>query len=567
MVLPALSGPALSDPASVALPGPPARLVAGETVPVGVEGDIQDGAAATTAALGVEWGTLLTVLGAFAAGAVLVYAALQLARGLLRRRPALRHGAARLSAPAAVAAGFLAARIWLGVMAEEQTWYRPASFLLLIAVAAAGAWAAWRLVGVVEEGILGRYQETGVEHRRERRIRTQTILLRRILNAVIVVVAIAVVLLGVPEVRTLGAGLLASAGVISVIAGLAVQSTLTNVFAGFQLAFTDAIRVGDVVDMEGVFGTVEEITLSNVVLKLWDGRRMVYPSSHFTTQPFENWTRVGTEVSGVVEMDVDWRVPMPALRERLSQLLASTDLWDGREDAMQVTDAVGGTVRIRAVVSARSSGDLWDLRCLVREDLVTFLRNEHPEGIVVQRMVDRPSAAERHHDDGAPGPVRPGPVRPGDQHPGEQRPGTARSGAESSGAEPSRAEPSAPADGPTPGQSRPGTAPLPRVDGQEPRPDTVTTPLTRVDDHSGLYTGSITAVQRNRELAGPGEEAFAERRAQQARQAREAERADSHAAEAGEGRDDRGAAADTRGADEAGRTDDAVTRRRQADED
>ena len=153
-------------------------------------------------------------------------------------------------------------------MAEEQTWYRPASFLMLIAVAAAVAWAAWRLVGVIEKGILGRYQETGVEHRRERRIRTQTILIRRILNAVIVVVAVAVVLLGVPEVRSLGAGLLASAGVISVIAGLAVQSTLTNVFAGFQLAFTDAIRVGDVVDMEGVFGIVEEITLSNVVLKL-----------------------------------------------------------------------------------------------------------------------------------------------------------------------------------------------------------------------------------------------------------------------------------------------------------
>ena len=177
---------------------------------------------------------------------------------------------------------------------------------------------------MIEAGILGRYQETGVEHRRERRIRTQTILIRRILNAVIVVVAVAVVLLGVPEVRSLGAGLLASAGVISVIAGLAVQSTLTNVFAGFQLAFTDAIRVGDVVDTEGVFGTVEEITLSNVVLKLWDGRRMVYPSSHFTTQPFENWTRVGAEVSGVVELDVDWRVPMDALRARLTHCLLYT---------------------------------------------------------------------------------------------------------------------------------------------------------------------------------------------------------------------------------------------------
>ena len=524
MVLSALSGPA-APPLSTSLD----RLLSGAAVPSGVQGDIQDGAAATTRAFGVEWGTLFTVLVAFAIGATVVYLALQVARVLLTRRPAFQHGAARLSLPAAVVTGLLASRIWLGVMAEDQTWYRPASFLMLIAVAAAGAWAAWRLVGVIEEGILGRYQETGVEYRRERRIRTQTILIRRILNAVIVVVAVAVVLLGVPEVRSLGAGLLASAGVISVIAGLAVQATLTNVFAGFQLAFTDAIRVGDVVDMEGVFGTVEEITLSNVVVKLWDGRRVVYPSSHFSTQPFENWTRVGTEVSGVVELDVDWRVPMDALRARLAQLLESTDLWDGREHAMQVTDATGGIVRLRAVVSARNSGDLWDLRCLVREDLVTFLRNEHPEGIVVQRMVGRHLA----QDDATPVPDGSDAGTPGADRAGEPGPDSPGEAAR---------------------EPRPRTAPMPRVDGAEPRPDTITTPLTRVGDHYGLYTGSITAVQRNRELAGPGEEAFAERRAQQAKHAAEA-------AAAEEGRSTRA------GLHAEGGLDDAVTRRRQDDED
>ena len=148
MVLPVL--PALATPPLLTALD---RLLAGETVPSGVEGDIQDGAAATTRAFGVEWGTLLTVLMAFAIGAAVVYLALQVARVVLVRRPAFQHGAARLSLPAAVAAGLLASRIWLGVMAEEQTWYRPASFLMLIAVAAAGAWAAWRLVGVIEEGI------------------------------------------------------------------------------------------------------------------------------------------------------------------------------------------------------------------------------------------------------------------------------------------------------------------------------------------------------------------------------------------------------------------------------
>ncbi|XNY99672.1 mechanosensitive ion channel family protein [Micrococcus luteus] len=510
------------------------RLLAGAAVPSGVEGDIQDGAAATTRAFGVEWGTLLTVLMAFAIGAAVVYLALQVARVVLVRRPAFQHGAARLSLPAAVVAGLLASRIWLGVMAEEQTWYRPASFLMLIAVAAAAAWAAWRLVGVIEAGILDRYQETGVEHRRERRIRTQTILIRRILNAVIVVVAVAVVLLGVPEVRSLGAGLLASAGVVSVIAGLAVQSTLTNVFAGFQLAFTDAIRVGDVVDMEGVFGTVEEITLSNVVLKLWDGRRMVYPSSHFTTQPFENWTRVGSAVSGTVEMDVDWRVPMEDLRDRLKELLASTDLWDGRDASMQVTDAIGGMVRIRAVVSARSSGDLWDLRCLVREDLVNFIRHDHPEAIHAQRLgvLEAPFAAEdpaedtdQTDDDGTASAASSG-AGSAPAPSGAPAEGGTASGGVASTAE--KGETAAGEKASERGEVPPPTARLPRLEGH-PAPRTgphPTAPLARVGQDSSMYTGSITAVERNREFAGPGEEAYAERkaRAEQERRAAEGQR-------------------------------------------
>ena len=506
------------------------RLTAEQVVPESVEQDVAQGADRAAAVLGVEWGTVAAVVGAFLAVATLTWGLFLLARLVLFRRDGIRAQVTRLTLPVSLFTGLLGARIALTVMAEEQAWFRPASFVLLVAVAAAAAWAAWRIVGAVEGAVLARYRHPGVNDRRERKIRTQTILIRRVLNAVIVVVALAAVLLAIPEVRSLGAGLLASAGLISVIAGLAVQSTLTNVFAGFQLAFTDAIRVGDVVDMEGVFGTVEEITLSNVVLKLWDGRRMVYPSSHFTTQPFENWTRVGAEVSGVVELDVDWRVPMDALRARLTQLLESTDLWDGREHALQVTDATGGVVRIRAVVSARNSGDLWDLRCLVREDLVAFLRHEHPEGIVVQRMVVRHPA----HDDAAPA--------------SEGSDAGARGGDRTG-------EPGPDGSGVAAREPRPRTAPLPRVDGADPRPDTLTTPLTRVGDHSGLYTGSMTAVQRNRELAGPGEEAFAERRAQQAKQAAEAAAAD----EAGR-RSGAGSHAD-------GPLDDAVTRRRQDDED
>ncbi|TFH99098.1 mechanosensitive ion channel domain-containing protein [Micrococcus lylae] len=463
--------------------------------------------------------------------------------------------------------------------AREAAWFPFVSFLLLAAFVGCLAWAAVRAVNVVEEQVLDRYREAGVNDRRERKVRTQTVLIRRILQAVIVVVAVAVVLLTIPAVRSLGAGLLASAGLISVIAALAVQSTLTNVFAGVQLAFTDSVRVGDVVTMDTTFGTVEDITLSNVVLKLWDGRRMVYPSSQFTTQPFENWTRVGSAVSGTVEMDVDWRVPMEDLRERLKELLASTDLWDGREASMQVTDAVGGMVRIRAVVSARTSGDLWDLRCLVREDLVNFIRHDHPEAIHAQRLsaLETPFRPGGLTDDdgtasasGLPScagsaPASSGAAPEGGSPASEERGGAGRAcagragtGAEEAGAVERGAGQrkagakdaggdvaAAPADREG---FHPPTARLPRVDGDT-RPQIgaqPTAPLARVGEDTSMYTGSITAVERNREFAGPGEDAYAERmakvRAEREEESRGAEREQERRSAGREeaGRDDEG---------------------------
>ncbi|MGW5853088.1 mechanosensitive ion channel domain-containing protein [Micrococcus sp. NPDC055215] len=475
------------------------RLAAAAEVPDEVQDGVQGTSDAAAEALGVTGGALFTAAIAFVLGWVGVWLAFQAVRLLMLRRAELRRQMAPLSLPLSLAGASLAARLALGVTARAETWYRGAAFVLMVVLVAALAWAAWRIVDLVEKRILWRYREVGVNDRRERRIRTQTMLIRRILSVVIVVIAIAAVLISIPEVRSLGAGLLASAGLISVIAGLAVQSTLTNVFAGVQLAFTDSIRVGDVVTMDGVFGTVEEITLSNVVVKIWDGRRMVYPSSHFTTEPFENWTRVGSAVAGVVELDVDWRVPMEDLRARLAALLESTELWDGKENAMQVTDAVGGMVRIRAVVSAKNSGELWDLRCLVREDLVAFLRQEHPEGILTQRHAEGQSAPQlAAHEPAAPQDAAPG-----------------------------AAHGSAPAPA-SPGRGREPAAQTTRIPAVRP----TTAPLTRVDEHSALYTGSITAVQRNAEMAGPGEDAFAERRAQRdaQREADGGDQAGAHAA-------------------------------------
>jgi len=214
--------------------------------------------------------------------------------------------------------------------------------------------AAWLLTAVVSSGfrqVLGRYRLDVADNRVARRVHTQLNLLNRIAMVAIWVLALGSVLLTFPGVSAVGTSLLASAGLVSVVAGLAAQSTLANVFAGIQLAFSDAIRVDDVVIAEGQWGKIEEITLTYVVVHIWDDRRLVLPSTYFTTTPFENWTRRNSELLGAVEIDLDWRIDPEGMRERLDEVLAGTDLWDGRAKVLQLTDATGGYVRVRVLVN------------------------------------------------------------------------------------------------------------------------------------------------------------------------------------------------------------------------
>jgi hypothetical protein len=244
---------------------------------------------------------------------------------------------------------------------------------LVIAIIAAAAWLIGDLLLVLEDVALTRYRTDVPDNLKARRVRTQVVILRRVTIAAIVVIAFGAALMTFPEVRTLGTSVVASAGLISVVAALAAQSTLGNVFAGLQLAFSDAVRIDDVVVVEEEWGKVEELTLTYVAVKIWDDRRLILPTSYFTTKPFENWTRKGSEVLGTAEFDVDWSVPVEAMRAELRKVCENTDLWDGRVCVLQVTDAVGGNVRLRALVSAHDAAALWDLRCLVREKLVTYL--------------------------------------------------------------------------------------------------------------------------------------------------------------------------------------------------
>jgi small-conductance mechanosensitive channel len=320
--------------------------------------------------------------------AVLFTAVVSLITRLIARRRAwpqnlIRH--ARLPFRTLV----LLTAVWIavGLAFPEASWMPTLTQVLTILVIVAAAWMLAALVTFVTDVTLGRYRIDVPDNRVARRIRTQTLIVRRLAIAVIVVIAIGAILLTFPAVRAVGASVLASAGIASIVAGLAAQSVLANMFAGLQLAFSDALRVDDVVVVEDEWGRVGEITLSYVVLDLWDDRRLVLPCTYFTTQPFENWTRRGSELLGSVEFDVDWRVSPARMREELDRVLSRTDLWDGRASVLQVTEATGGLVRIRILVTAADAPTLFDLRCHVREAMVTWMQRTMPDALPVQRVL------------------------------------------------------------------------------------------------------------------------------------------------------------------------------------
>ena len=249
--------------------------------------------------------------------------------------------------------------------------------VLVLALIAVAAWLVAVIAFVAEDLAVARYDVDVVDNRHARRVRTQVTLVRRVTVAVLALLAVAGMLLTFPAARAAGTSILASAGVLSIVAGLAAQTSLANVIAGLQLAFTDAIRVDDVVVVQAEWGRIEEITLTYVVVHVWDDRRLVLPSTYFTTTPFQNWTRTESAVLGSVEMDVDWTTPFDEMRTALDRMLDENNLWDERVKVLQVTDAVGSVIRVRVLVSAKDGPTLFDLRCQVREALVVWLQREH----------------------------------------------------------------------------------------------------------------------------------------------------------------------------------------------
>ncbi len=243
------------------------------------------------------------------------------------------------------------------------------------------SWFAIRILAAGEASLLARYPLTVEDNLKARKIHTQIRVLRRVITIVLAILGISAVLLSFEPVRQLGTTILASAGVLGIVLGIAAQRTLGLIIAGLQVALAQPIRIDDVVIVENEWGRIEEITLTYVVIRIWDHRRLVVPITYFIEEPFQNWTRRSAELIGSVYLYTDYTVPVPKLREELHRLLSESSHWDGNVSVLQVTGATEGALELRALMSAESSPVLWDLRCEIREKLLDYLQREHPEAL------------------------------------------------------------------------------------------------------------------------------------------------------------------------------------------
>lgn len=264
--------------------------------------------------------------------------------------------------------------------------------ILFVLIVFSLAYIVIRIIKFIKEILYLKFDVRIAGNLNERRARTQVDFLQKVASAFVIFISIGIVLMSFDRVRELGTSLLASAGIAGIIIGFAAQKSLANLLAGFQIAFTQPMRYDDVVIVQGQYGRVEEITLTYVVVKLWDERRLIVPISYFIDNTFENWTRTSSEMLGTVILYVDFLMPVEPLREELKHLLANEGkpMWDERVAAVQVTDLNEQSMQIRVMVSALSSGLLFDLRCLIREKMIQFIIEKYPNCLPIKRIVSEP---------------------------------------------------------------------------------------------------------------------------------------------------------------------------------
>ena len=256
-------------------------------------------------------------------------------------------------------------------------------------------WVMAKTIKLLSIIVYRKYSYLHKDNIKERKIHTQAIFLEKILVVVVWVVGLSFALLTMDQLKGMGTKILASAGVLSVVVGFAAQKGLANLIAGFQIAFTQPIRIDDVVIVEGEWGRIEEITLTYVVVKIWDWRRMVLPVTYFTQQPFQNWTRSSSDILGSMSFWSDYNLDVQKLREDLGDIMKSCSLWNGQFWNLQVVEVNDKAMQLRILMTADNSSEAWDLRCEVREKVIAHIRETQPEALPKFRMEDEQEEAEK----------------------------------------------------------------------------------------------------------------------------------------------------------------------------
>lgn len=334
----------------------------------------------------------LSILLPVIAAAVVTWLVFFLLDRVLRRHARLQRQVKRVRLPVFAVLLSLGLAIGTSGLIPDEGWSAAVAAALKVSIFACATWLIVVLLSSFEVSMLEHYAEESEDTRRLSKMKTQITLVKRVVTAIVIVCGVGAVLLMIPAVQQLGTTILASAGLVSVVVGLAVQGVLANIFAGLQVAFTDAIRVDDVVVVETQQGKIAEITLTYVVVAMADGRNMILPSTYFTTTPFENWSRNSSELNGNVVMDLNWTAPVERIRRRVTQLLEASELWDGRTGTTQVTGAEGGIIKLTITISARNAGDLYTLKNEIRERVVAELQERSPDSLPSFRPPAPPAA-------------------------------------------------------------------------------------------------------------------------------------------------------------------------------
>ena len=329
---------------------------------------------------------LIVILGCILLGLLLRWVVFSVIRFSNRRKPTvlkeqlLKH----LKTPAKFLLPILFIYSSQNILELDLFWYKITESLIIINF----SWIVIALLNAAEEVIKEKFTVDGDHQAKERKVLTQLRFMKSVSIVIIITLATAAILWNIPAARKIGTTILTSAGVIGIIAGVAAQKSIANLITGFQIAFTQPIKIDDQVVIQGEFGTVEDITLTYVVIKTWDWRRLVLPLNYFSDNSFVNWTFNSREIIGSVFLHVDYVFPVIELREKLLEVLKNDALWDKNVAKLLVTNTDSNTMELRATFSAKNASDIWDLRCNVREKLIAFIQESYADCLPTIRLLE-----------------------------------------------------------------------------------------------------------------------------------------------------------------------------------